>query len=106
MSNMGLEVALKRMGLALVRTKVGDRYVVEEMRANGYNLGGEQSGHIMFLDLNTTGDGIMSALQVLAVMQRSGKPLSELAAIMEPLSADADQRASAGKARSFDHSPR
>ncbi len=84
MSNMGLEVALKRLGAGLVRTKVGDRYIVEEMRAKGYNLGGEQSGHVVFLDLNTTGDGIMSALQVLAAMQRSGKPLSELSKIMEP----------------------
>ncbi len=83
MSNMGLEAALTRMGLKLVRTKVGDRYVVEEMRKNGYNLGGEQSGHVIFLDLTTTGDGIMSALQVLAVMQRTGKPLSELSKVME-----------------------
>lgn len=84
MSNMGMEVCLKEMGLSLVRTQVGDRYVVEAMRANGYNLGGEQSGHIIFLDLNTTGDGILSALQVLAVMQRTGKRLSELAAAMQP----------------------
>ena len=83
MSNLGLEIALKRMGVSLVRAKVGDRYVVEEMRKNDYNLGGEQSGHIIFLDMNTTGDGILSALQVLAVMQRTNKRLSELAKIME-----------------------
>lgn len=84
MSNMGMEVCLKEMGLSLVRTQVGDRYVVETMRAHGYNIGGEQSGHIIFLDLNTTGDGILTALQVLAVMQRTGKRLSELAAAMQP----------------------
>lgn len=83
MSNLGLEVALKRIGVSLTRAKVGDRYVVEDMRANGHNLGGEQSGHIVFLDHNTTGDGILSALQVLAAVRRSGKPLSELAKIME-----------------------
>ncbi|MEW6136740.1 MAG: phosphoglucosamine mutase [Thermodesulfobacteriota bacterium] len=79
MSNMGLEVAMKEMGGALVRTPVGDRYVVERMRADGYNFGGEQSGHLIFLDRNTSGDGILSALQVLDVMVRTGKPLSELA---------------------------
>ena len=79
MSNMGLEVAMKEMGGALVRTPVGDRYVVERMRTDGYNFGGEQSGHLIFLDRNTSGDGILSALQVLDVMVRSGKPLSELA---------------------------
>lgn len=83
MSNMGLEIALKRLGGHLVRTKVGDRYVIETMRQKGYNLGGEQSGHLIFLDHSTTGDGILSALQVLAVMQREQKPLSELAALME-----------------------
>jgi len=84
MSNMGLEVALKRAGLRLVRTKVGDRYVVEEMRSGGYNLGGEQSGHIVFLDHNTTGDGILTALQVLAIMKKKGASLGELAQVMEP----------------------
>ena len=83
MSNLGLEIAIKRAGGSLRRTKVGDRYVVEEMKAGGYSLGGEQSGHIVFLDHNTTGDGIISALQLLAIVQRSGKPLSELATIME-----------------------
>ncbi len=83
MSNMGLEVALRSLGGKLERTAVGDRYVVERMLAGGFNLGGEQSGHIIFLDLNSTGDGILSALQLLEVMLTAGKPLSELAAIME-----------------------
>jgi phosphoglucosamine mutase len=83
MSNMGLEIALRDMGACLVRTKVGDRYVVETMRERAYNFGGEQSGHLIFLDHITTGDGILAALQLLAVMQRSGKSLSELARVME-----------------------
>ena len=83
MSNLGFEVALRRMGGRLVRTPVGDRYVVENMRQNGYNLGGEQSGHMVFLDHGTTGDGVLSALQVLAVMLREGRPLSELKKIMD-----------------------
>lgn len=85
MSNMGLEIALKKSGGKVIRTDVGDRYVVEEMRRNDYNLGGEQSGHMIFLDENTTGDGILSALQVLAIIQRSGKKLSELAQVMTSL---------------------
>ena len=85
MSNMGLDIAMKRAGGQVVKTAVGDRYVVEEMLKNGYNLGGEQSGHMIFLDHNTTGDGILSALQVLAIIQRSGKPLSELAQVMTSL---------------------
>ncbi len=83
MSNMGLEVAMRQMGGQLVRTKVGDRYVVEEMRQKKYNFGGEQSGHLIFLDHNTTGDGILAALQLLAVMIKRDKPLSELAGIMD-----------------------
>ena len=83
MSNLGFEVALRRMGGRLIRTPVGDRYVVEHMRQNGYNLGGEQSGHMVFLDHGTTGDGVLSALQVLAVMLREGRPLSELKKIMD-----------------------
>jgi phosphoglucosamine mutase len=83
MSNMGLEVCLRRMGLNLIRTTVGDRYVVEHMRAGGFNFGGEQSGHMIFLDHNTTGDGILTALQVMAVMVREGRSLAELATIME-----------------------
>jgi len=82
MSNMGLDIALKKAGGKVVKTAVGDRYVVEEMLRHGYNLGGEQSGHMIFLDHNTTGDGMVSALQVLAIMQRSGKTLSELAEVM------------------------
>ncbi len=78
MSNLGLERALNSLGVELKRAAVGDRYVVEEMRRGGYNLGGEQSGHILFLDDSTTGDGIMSALQILALIARSGKKLSDL----------------------------
>lgn len=83
MSNLGLEMALKEMDIRLIRTDVGDRYVLERMRQGGYNLGGEQSGHLIFLDHNTTGDGILSALRVLAVMLRKEQPLSELAKIMD-----------------------
>ncbi len=79
MSNLGLERALEARGARLVRTPVGDRYVVEAMRRGGYNLGGEQSGHLIFLDHVSTGDGIVGALQVLALMMRTGRPLSELA---------------------------
>jgi phosphoglucosamine mutase len=79
MSNLGLEHALARVTAKLIRTQVGDRYVVEAMRRGGYNLGGEQSGHLVFLDHASTGDGILGALQVLALMLRTGKPLSELA---------------------------
>ncbi len=78
MSNLGLERALASLDIELKRTAVGDRYVVEEMRRGGFNLGGEQSGHVLFLDDSTTGDGIMSALQILALMVRSGKKLSDL----------------------------
>jgi phosphoglucosamine mutase len=83
MSNLGLERALEQINVKLVRTPVGDRYVVEEMRAKGYNLGGEQSGHIVFLDHNTTGDGLLTGLQVLAIMRRRGRRLSELVAGIE-----------------------
>ncbi|KIS03932.1 phosphoglucosamine mutase [Paucilactobacillus wasatchensis] len=79
MSNLGMYKALEKAGLTSVKTKVGDRYVVEEMLKNGYNLGGEQSGHIIFLDFNTTGDGMLTALQLLSVIKQTGKPLSELA---------------------------
>lgn len=82
MSNMGLEKAMQKMNGRLVRTQVGDRYVVETMRAKGYNFGGEQSGHLVFLDHNTTGDGILAGLQLLAIMIKKKKPLSELATIM------------------------
>jgi phosphoglucosamine mutase len=83
MSNLGLELAMRQAGGRLLRSAVGDRYVMEKMISGGYNLGGEQSGHIIFLDHNTTGDGIISALQVLSIMKQSGKPLSELAACMK-----------------------
>ena len=79
MSNLGLERALEAQGIALLRTPVGDRYVVDAMRQGGYNLGGEQSGHLIFLDHSSTGDGLIGALQVLALLIRTGKPLSELA---------------------------
>jgi phosphoglucosamine mutase len=79
MSNLGLERAVQKRGGKLVRTQVGDRYVVEAMRNGGYNLGGEQSGHLIFLDHASTGDGVVAALQVLAIMVRTGRPLSELA---------------------------
>jgi len=85
MSNLGLERALRERGIALLRAEVGDRYVVEMMRREKLNLGGEQSGHLLFLDHNTTGDGILTALQVLGLIQRRSQPLSELAAIYEPL---------------------
>ena len=85
MSNLGLDLALRERGLELVRTQVGDRYVVEEMRQGGYSFGGEQSGHLIFLDLSTTGDGIIAALQVLAAMQRARKPLGELVSVMRKL---------------------
>ncbi|HEY5923132.1 MAG TPA: phosphoglucosamine mutase [Kofleriaceae bacterium] len=83
MSNLGLERAVRGVGGRVVRTQVGDRYVVEEMRKSGYNFGGEQSGHLVFLDHATTGDGIVAALRVLAVMMKEGKPLSELSRVME-----------------------
>lgn len=82
MSNLGLERAMREAGGRVVRTQVGDRYVVEEMRKHGYNLGGEQSGHLVFLDHATTGDGIVAALRVLAIMVREQRPLSELAQVM------------------------
>lgn len=78
MSNLGLERYLQSLGLHLHRTKVGDRYVAEAMRARGYNLGGEQSGHVILNEYSTTGDGLIAALQVLAVLLESGKPMSEI----------------------------
>ncbi|MEK0397826.1 phosphoglucosamine mutase [Tetragenococcus halophilus] len=80
MSNLGFHKAVEAAGLNDVVTKVGDRYVVEEMRKNGYNFGGEQSGHMVFFDLNTTGDGMLSGIQLLNIMKQTGKKLSELAA--------------------------
>ena len=83
MSNMGLDQAIEKAGGRVVRTRVGDRYVVEEMRKNGYSFGGEQSGHLIFLDSATTGDGTVAALALLSVMVQSGKPMSELARCMD-----------------------
>jgi phosphoglucosamine mutase len=80
MSNLGLEKALQELGVGLLRTRVGDRYVVDAMREGGFNLGGEQSGHIVFLDHNTSGDGLITALQVFAIMRRKERTLSELTA--------------------------
>jgi phosphoglucosamine mutase len=82
MSNLGLELALKEMGIPFARTKVGDRYVVEALNAKGWSLGGEASGHVLCGDLNTTGDGIVAALQVILAVSESGKTLSELKAGM------------------------
>jgi phosphoglucosamine mutase len=78
MSNLGLERRMHELGLELVRTPVGDRYVLEHMREHGYNVGGEQSGHIILSDYTTTGDGFVAALQVLAVVQKQGKPVSQV----------------------------
>ncbi len=85
MSNLGLERFLSGRGLSLARTRVGDRYVVEHMRAHGFNVGGEQSGHIILSDFSTTGDGLLAALQVLAEVKRAGKPVSEVCKMFEPV---------------------
>jgi phosphoglucosamine mutase len=84
MSNLGLERFMTNRGLKLERTKVGDRYVVERMREGGFNVGGEQSGHVILSDFSTTGDGLIAALQVLAVRVQSGQPMSALARQFEP----------------------
>lgn len=85
MSNLGFSLMCKDQGMTLEQTGVGDRYVLEKMMAEGYNLGGEQSGHVIFLDHNTTGDGVLTAIQFLSVMKRTGKKASELAGAMEVL---------------------
>jgi phosphoglucosamine mutase len=85
MSNLGLEHHLQSLGLSLERTAVGDRYVLEHMREHGYNVGGEQSGHIILSDYSTTGDGLVAALQVLAVVQREQKPVSEVCHRFDPM---------------------
>jgi len=85
MSNLGLEQYLRGIGLNLIRTQVGDRYVVELMRKDGYNLGGEQSGHIVLSNYSTTGDGLIAALQVLCVIVATGKPASQVCRVFEPL---------------------
>ena len=84
-TNLGFSIMGKEQDINVEKTKVGDRYVLENMKENGYNLGGEQSGHVIFLDDNTTGDGLLSALHLLQVMVDTGKPLSELAKVMEVL---------------------
>ncbi len=85
MSNLGFERHLAKLGLSLARTKVGDRYVVEHMRAKGFNVGGEQSGHVVLTDYGTTGDGLITALQVLACIQQAQKPASEVLSRFEPV---------------------
>jgi phosphoglucosamine mutase len=85
MSNLGLERWLAGRGLALHRSNVGDRYVLEMMRAGGFNIGGEQSGHLILADHSTTGDGLVAALQVLAALVASGKPASEVLHLFDPL---------------------
>ena len=85
MSNLGLERYLASIGLDMARTQVGDRYVLEYMREHGYNVGGEQSGHIILSDYSTTGDGLVSALQVLAVVQSQNRPVSEVCHVFDPL---------------------
>jgi phosphoglucosamine mutase len=85
MSNLGFERHLSAIGLSLARTSVGDRYVLEHMREHGFNLGGEPSGHIILSDYTTTGDGLVAALQVLAVVKRQNKPVSEVCHLFEPL---------------------
>ena len=85
MSNLGLFIMAEEKGLDVKKTKVGDRYVLEEMYKNNYSIGGEQSGHIIILEHNTTGDGLVTALQLLAVVKKSGKKVSELASVMEVL---------------------
>ncbi len=85
MSNLGLDLALEKMGGEVLRTPVGDRYVLDKMLRENLNLGGEQSGHIIFLEHNTTGDGIITALQILSIMKKRKKPLSQLTQIMEKL---------------------
>lgn len=85
MSNLGLERFLESYGLGLVRTSVGDRYVLEHMREHGYNIGGEQSGHLILSDYSTTGDGLVAAMQVLAVVKKQDRPVSEVCHCFEPL---------------------
>ena len=85
MSNLGLERYLKDIGLTLERTPVGDRYVLEHMRTHGFNVGGEQSGHMILSDFATTGGGLVAALQILAVVAEQGRPVSEVCSRFDPL---------------------
>ena len=103
MSNLGLEKHLAGLGLTLLRTKVGDRYVVERMRADGYNVGGEQSGHIILSDFATTGDGLLAALQVLAVIRRRDRPASEVTRVFDAGAAAAAQRADCSAGSTWPH---
>jgi phosphoglucosamine mutase len=82
MCNLGFEVAMREHGINVIKTKVGDRYVLEQMRSSGATLGGEQSGHVIFLEHNTTGDGLVTALQIAAAIKRSGSSLSSLRTVM------------------------
>jgi phosphoglucosamine mutase len=82
MANLGFELAMKERGISVIKTKVGDRYVLEQLQTSGAVLGGEQSGHIIFLEHNTTGDGLVTALQLAHVMRATGKPASELRQVM------------------------
>jgi phosphoglucosamine mutase len=83
MSNLGLKIAMREAEIEMIETKVGDRYVLEEIRAGGYTLGGEQSGHVIFSQYATTGDGILTGLKIAAEVARTGKPLAELAKVMK-----------------------
>jgi phosphoglucosamine mutase len=83
MCNLGFEIAMRDRGITVIKTKVGDRYVLEQMQTSGAVLGGEQSGHIIFMEHNTTGDGLTTAIQLAGAMQAAGKPLSELKQIMQ-----------------------
>ena len=96
MSNLGLKIALREAGISLRETGVGDRYVLEGMREGGFNLGGEQSGHVIFADHATTGDGVLTGLQIAAQVALTGRPLKDLATVMTKLPAGPDQRQGRG----------
>ena len=85
MSNLGMDIMASEQGLKLAKTKVGDRYVLEEMKKSGYNIGGEQSGHVILLDVSTTGDGMLTALATLTALHNSGRSIAEAASVMEVL---------------------
>jgi phosphoglucosamine mutase len=85
MANLGFDIAMKKHGIDIIKTRVGDRYVLEEMLKQDISIGGEQSGHIIFLEHNTTGDGVITALQLASIIMQTGKPLSELKKIMQKL---------------------
>ena len=85
MSNLGMDIMASEQGLKLAKTKVGDRYVLEEMKKSGYNIGGEQSGHVILLDVSTTGDGMLTALATLTALRNSGRSIAEAASVMEVL---------------------